>query len=110
MFHEVSKLSNSQVRRELQDEVRQMATVASQIAIQFGVHPAQLQLSFPKSGERVEIGADFQDIEDGEDSKGVVYSVDLVVVPGLQKIGDGKSDMTSKRSIVPCEIFPVDQS
>lgn len=109
IFSEVSKLSNSSVRSEAEDEIRHMANLAREIALQFGVHSAQLRLSVPNHGEQVQIGEEFHDCEDGDCHKGSIYGVDLVIVPGLQKIGDGRSDMSSKRTIVPCEFYP-DQS
>ncbi|KAF2813600.1 uncharacterized protein BDZ99DRAFT_412441 [Mytilinidion resinicola] len=105
---EVAKLTNSGVREEVEEQVHEMVRVSSQIAIQFGVHTAQLQLSLPAIGEKIEIGENYHDCEDGDYNKGTIYTVDVVVVPGLEKIGDGRSDMISKRSIVPCEIFPAE--
>ena len=93
----------------MEDEIRQMTNLACEIALQFGVHSAQLRLSAPNRGEQVQIGEEFHDCEDGDSHKGSVYGVDLVIVPGLQKIGDGRSDMSSKWTIVPCEFYP-DQS
>ncbi|KAH0537285.1 hypothetical protein FGG08_005910 [Glutinoglossum americanum] len=106
VLSEVSKLSNSMVGREIEDEIHQMANLSLEIALQFGVHSAQLRLSAPSRGEQIMIGEEFHDCEDGDSSKGSAYVVDLVIVPGLQKVGDGRSDMTSKRTIVPCEIYP----
>src|SRR5271154_7080687 len=109
ILSEVSKLSNSSVRSEVEDEIRQMVNLAREIALQFGVHSAQLRLLIPNRGELVQIGEEFHDCEDGDCHRGSIYGVDLVIVPGLQKIGDGRSDMSSKRTIVPCEFYP-DQS
>ncbi|KAF2496480.1 hypothetical protein BU16DRAFT_561296 [Lophium mytilinum] len=104
----IAKLSGNGLRKEVEEQVHEMVHVTSQIAIQFGVHTAQLQLLLPAIGEKVEIGESYHDCEDGDYNKGTVYTVDVVVVPGLQRIGDGRHDMTSKRSIVPCEIFPAE--
>jgi hypothetical protein len=109
LLSEVSKLSNSSIRSEVEDEIRQMTNLAREIALQFGIHSAQLRLSIPNRGEQVQIGEDFHDCIDGDSHRGSIFGVDLVIVPGLQKIGDGRSDMSSKRTIVPCEFYP-DQS
>lgn len=106
VLSEVSGLSNSFVPSEVVDQIRQMANLAREIALQFGVHAAQLRLSVPARGEQVQIGEEFHDCEDGDCNRGSICAVDLVIVPGLQKIGDGRSDMTSRRIIVPCEIYP----
>ena len=83
-----------------------MVTLAREIALQFGIHSAQLLLCVPQRGEQIQIGEEFHDCEDGDCYKGTVYAVDQLIVPGLQKIGDGRSDMSSKRIITPCEIYP----
>lgn len=106
VFSEVSSLSNNSVRNEVVDQIREMATLAREIALQFGVHPAQLRLLVPSRGDQIQIGEEFQDCEDGDYNRGSICAVDLVIVPGLQKIGDGRSDMRSKRIIVPCDIYP----
>ena len=106
VLSEVSRLSNSLVQGEVLDEIRQMSNLAREIALQFGVHPAQLRLSVPHHGAEIQIGAEFHDCQDADSYRGATYPVDLVVVPGLQKIGDARSDMSSKRIITPCEIYP----
>jgi hypothetical protein len=106
VLSEVSRLSNSLVRSEVEDQIRQITNLAREIALQFGVQTAQLQLSVPNRGGDIQIGEEFHDCQDGDSYKGEVCAVDLVIVPGLQKIGDGRFDMNSKRIIVPCEIYP----
>ncbi|KAI9769805.1 MAG: hypothetical protein M1840_003799 [Geoglossum simile] len=106
VLSEVSKLSDGRVSGDIEDEVREMANLCFSIALQFGIHTAQLRLSVPDRGEQITIGDEFRDCQDGERYKGTVYAVDLVVVPGLQKIGDGGSDMTTKHIVVPCGIYP----
>ena len=106
VLSEVSKLSNKKVSDEVEDEVREMANLCLEIALQFGIHSAELRLSVPERGEQITIGEEFQDCQDGDRYKGIVHAVDLVIVPGLQKIGDGRSDMTTKYIVVPCGIYP----
>jgi hypothetical protein len=106
VLSEVSSLSGGSIRDEFEDEVRQMTHLAHDIGLQCGVHCAQLRLFTPNSGDEIQIGADFHDCEDGDSKKGSVYAVDLAIVPGLGKVGDGRSDMSSRRTIVPCEIYP----
>lgn len=106
ILSEIAGLSNNSVGGEVEDKVRQVADLAVEIALQFGINSTQLQLIMPNRGEQVEIGEEFYDCEDGDCNKGASYTVDLVVLPGLQKLGDGKSDANSKRTIVPCEFYP----
>ncbi|KAF4625146.1 hypothetical protein G7Y89_g13023 [Cudoniella acicularis] len=103
ILSEVSSMSNSSIQSEMEDSIRQMAILGRDIALQFGVHSAQLRLLFPDRGEQIQIGEEFHDCEDGDCYKGSSYTVDLVTTLGLRKIGDGRSDMTSKRIIVPCD-------
>ena len=109
ILSEVSSMSNSFPSSETKDHIRQMANLGRDMALQFGLHPAQLRLLFPSRGERIQIGEEFHDCEDGDCNRGVWYKVDLVTTPGLRKIGGGRSDMNSEKIIVPCEIYP-DQS
>jgi hypothetical protein len=105
ILSQVSRLSNSSIKPEVEDKIPQIAYLARNISLQFGVQTAELRLSVPNCGEKIQIGEEFQDCEDGDLFRGSTCIVDLVIVPGLQKIGDGRSDMGSKRVIVPCEIY-----
>lgn len=109
ILSEVASLSNATVRSEIQDQIRQMVTLGRDIALQFGIQPAQMQLIIPKHGETIMIGEKFHDCEDGDSFKGKTHSVDLVTAPGLQKIGNGRSDLSSQRHMVPCEIYPIEE-
>jgi hypothetical protein len=91
---------------KMEDEVRELTLQAQGLALQFGLHTSKLNLVVPTRGDQVQIGAEFHDCEDGDLERGKMLAVDLVPVPGLEKIGDGKSDLDIKRTIVPCEIFP----
>ncbi|MCJ1343006.1 hypothetical protein MMC31_001195 [Peltigera leucophlebia] len=106
VLSEVSRLSNSLVPSYVEAEIHKMADLAREIALQFGVHTAQLRLSVPHHGAQIRIGEEFYDCEDGDSERGTVYQVDLVIFPGLERIGDGRSDMSSKQIITPCEIYP----
>lgn len=109
VLSEVSRLSNSRVRGETEAEVHKLADIACEIAVQFGVHPAQLHLSIPHRGAQIQIGDEFHDCEDGDVDRGMICPVDLVTFPGLARIGDGRSEMSSKQIITPCEIYPNEQ-
>jgi hypothetical protein len=106
LLSEAAELSDNVLGPDVEENVREMVDVSLKIALQFGVQSAQLQLCSPEPGDHVKMGTDFHDCEDGDLKKGFEYEVDLVVAPGLQKIGDGRSNKASKRTIVPCEIYP----
>ncbi|KAF2671474.1 hypothetical protein BT63DRAFT_477946 [Microthyrium microscopicum] len=103
----VVQLSGGNLRETLREEVDHITALAFQIALQFGIHPARLQLIIPQPDQSVQIGDEYQDCEDGNTNKGSIVTVDLVVLPGLEKVGDGRLDLNSKRAIVPCEVYPV---
>jgi len=102
----VSRLSGSSPRDDLAGEVRQVTELAQDLALQFGLHPAQLQLLMPRSMDEVQIGADFHDCENGDCERGTRCLVDIVTLPGLRKVGDGRSESESKNTLVPCEVYP----
>jgi hypothetical protein len=104
LFNCVSEISSKPITTPA-SEIRQAVLVAREIALQFGVHPANLRLVFPAHGECVKIGPEFHDCFNGNMDMGAMYTVDLVTFPGLQKVGDGRMDMESVIEIVPCEIF-----
>lgn len=106
IFVQVIKVTNGSLRDGVEDEILKATHLAREISLQFGIHPARLQLVIPARGEIVEIGKDYHDCCDSDYYAGKKYKVDLVTTPGLQKIGDGRSNMTSKWTIVPCEIYP----
>jgi hypothetical protein len=106
VLSEVAGLSNRSVSVEVDQDIRRIVLLGSEIGLQFGIHPAQLVLLSPQRGDQVQIGEDCHDCEDGDAYRGTVYGVQLVTAPGLRKIGDGRSDMTCSSTIVPCEIYP----
>jgi hypothetical protein len=108
VLSEVASLSSSTVRSEIEDQVRQMVSLGRDIALQFGIQPACLQLVIPAHAEEIKIGERFHDCEDGDSGERKTCSVDIVTAPGLQKVGDGRSDMDVQRPMVPCEIYPIE--
>ena len=86
-----------------------MVALGRDIALQFGIQPAQMQLVIPGHGEKIKIGERYHDCEDADSFKGKTQSVDIVTAPGLQKVGDGRSELGSQRAMVPCEIYPIEE-
>ena len=106
MLSEISTPPGSSVSREIEEQVQKLTAISFEIALQFGIHAARLQLHRPNHGDLICIGEDYTDCEDGNSHKGSSVPVDLVVVPGFQKFGDGRADTTVKRSLAPCEFYP----
>lgn len=85
-----------------------MVSLGREIALQFGIQSSQLQLVVPEHGKTIRIGESFHDCEDGDSGLRRTCEVDIVTAPGLQKVGDGRSDMEVQRAMVPCEIYPIE--
>jgi hypothetical protein len=86
-------------------EIRDIAKLAREIALQFGVHPAYLRVVMPQPGQRVRIGDEYHDCYERAKNRGTVYAVDLVKSLGLQKIGNGRGESQAVTTFVPCQIF-----
>lgn len=102
---EFASRCNSVVSDEAQNEIKELANLGIEFGLQIGVQPAYVRLLFPSHGESITIGADYQDTQDGDDYKGQTFNVDLVTAAGLQKIGDGRADTKSKRTILACQVW-----
>ena len=100
------RISGNPPPASLDEEIRQIALQSLDLAMQFGLHAARLELIKPSRGDEIRIGSSVHDCEDGDCDKGARHVVDLVTLPGLQIIGDGRSETTFKRVLIPCEIYP----
>jgi hypothetical protein len=104
----LNKVSETPISKQIEDQIAQIASLASELGLQCGVQPAQLQLFTPSRGQEVQIGDEYHDYADGDSQRGSIVTVDLVLSPGLNRIGDGRGDMNTKIRLVPCEICPVE--
>ncbi|KAI0127154.1 hypothetical protein BJ170DRAFT_624443 [Xylariales sp. AK1849] len=98
--------SSSYVSIKVKEDVQQLVNLAREIAMQFGVNTSRLEVCVPNRGDKLQIGDVYQDCENGDGDRGQVLRLDLLVVPGIQKIGDGRKDPTAQSTIVPCEFYP----
>jgi hypothetical protein len=87
--------------------IQRLTRLASELGLQFGVQPTHLNLSRPKPGQVVEIGREVFDCQDGDREKGKKVKVDLLVAPGIFKLGDGKGNLLAKIPLVPCDIYSL---
>ncbi|KAK4654032.1 hypothetical protein QC762_400530 [Podospora pseudocomata] len=95
------------VSKEIQEELTVAVGRASELAIVFGAHRANVCFSTPNRGDAVELGREFVDCQDSDGSKGVTVTVELPVLPALFIIGDGKNDLTSVLCVEQGEVLPV---
>jgi hypothetical protein len=89
----------------VQDLLLGIAETAAEVAFQFGIQPATLQLSIPHSHQQVVIGDEYHDCIDADSFRGAGTDVELVVSPGVIRLGDGRANMNSRISLVPCQIY-----
>ncbi len=89
----------------VEKEVHEIVKLSSEYAMQIGVNPAQLYIGVPLHKEIVQIGSEYHDYQDGDSARDTPATIDLMVAPGVVKVGDGRSDLERRRSIVPCVFY-----
>jgi hypothetical protein len=103
----LDEVANGVVNGELQDSVPEITRLAGELALEFGAQRSQLGLMLPVRGDSIQIGEQFVDCTDGDGVKGSFVAVELVVCPCMFRIGDGRSDLQSGRTIFAGEIYPM---
>ncbi|KAK4642771.1 hypothetical protein QC761_400530 [Podospora bellae-mahoneyi] len=107
MLAMLKSVCRGDVSKEIQEELTVAVGRASELAIVFGAHRANVCFSTPNRGDAVELGREFIDCQDSDGSKGVTVTVELPVLPALFIIGDGKNDLTSVLCVEQGEVLPV---
>ena len=102
----LNRVCNNQVQPEIAEKVVEIVQLAGELALEFGSQRAELALDVPGKGESITIGPEFVDCEDGESARGKMEEVELLVLPKLFRVGDGRNDLRSRKIIVPGEIYP----
>ncbi|KAM7203956.1 hypothetical protein V8F33_001927 [Rhypophila sp. PSN 637] len=103
----LAQVCNDPVQPEIAEKIVEIVQLAGELALEFGSQRAELALDTPAKGETITIGPEFIDCEDGESERGRAKEVDLLVLPKLFRIGDGRNDLTTRKIIVQGEIYPV---
>ncbi|KAK4174677.1 hypothetical protein QBC36DRAFT_191735 [Triangularia setosa] len=103
----LKSVCSNEVSQEIEEELAAAMARASELAIIFGAHRANVCFGIPKRGDAVELGREFVDCQDGDMQRGATVTVELPVLPALFTIGDGKNDLTSVFCVEQGEILPV---
>ena len=88
-------------------QLKKAVTLAAQLGLQFGVHTGKLEFTWPEPGTRVVIGKEFMDEREGAMGSGRSVLVDLVVEPGLNRLGNGRGSVQEMVSLLPCQLVPL---
>ncbi len=96
----------SYVSSQIEEEVGQIVRLSQDVALQLGINLEQLQLRFLGQDNRVHISDAYRDCEDGDLNRGFTYTVDLLIMPGLQKPTEDGLSEGMHRILVPCDIYP----
>ncbi|KAK0669865.1 hypothetical protein QBC41DRAFT_390874 [Cercophora samala] len=110
MLAMLTSVCSSEVSKEIQEELAAAMGRASELAIVFGAHRANVCFGIPNRGDSVELGREFVDCQDGDTKKGDIVTVELPVLPALFIIGDGKNDLTSVICVEQGEVLPAANS
>ncbi|KAK3315477.1 hypothetical protein B0H66DRAFT_345285 [Apodospora peruviana] len=102
----LNQVCNDQVQPEITEKIVEIVHLAGELALEFGAQRAELALDAPGNGASITIGPEFIDCEDGESARGKEEEVELLVLPKLFRIGDGRNDLKTRKIIVPGEIYP----
>lgn len=102
----LNQVCNNQVQPEIAEKIVEIVQLAGELALEFGSQRAELALGTPAKGDSVTIGPEFVDCEDGETELGKTKEVELLVLPKLFRVGDGRNDLKTRKIIVPGEIYP----
>ncbi len=103
----LTEVTEGGVGKEIEDEVANVTALAGELALEAGVHRSFLSLSSLDRGDVFQVGFEFIDCEDGDSARGLFATVDLVVSPHFVRVGDGRGDLATKRTICHGEIYPA---
>ena len=100
-------------RPDALEAVPAIVNLAAELGIEFGVQRAQVWLVMPQRNDLVQAGPEYQDClggatdnNDKDHQGGRDLKVDLMVSPGIVRIGDGRGDLSVRKALVPCEVIP----
>lgn len=90
--------------KEGNDSVCRIVRLAGELALEFGAQRYGMGLTLLKMGDIIQLGEEFVDCL-GLLKSGTDVTPRLVVSPSMVKIGDGGSDLQSRRIIIPGRVY-----
>lgn len=117
----LDRITGYATRPDALEAVPAIVSLAAELSIEFGVQRAQVWLVLPKRNDLVQAGPEYQDCLGGtadnsnnsnnnndkdHGGHGRDLKVDLMVSPGIVRIGDGRGDLSVRKALVPCEVIP----
>jgi len=106
LMNTLVEITESNVPEGIEADVCQFLSRAGELALCLGEQRARVQLLECRPGENVIIGPEFEHsfgalgCERGEER-----AAQILVRPGLCKIGNGRGEMQTRRVLLPAEIF-----
>ena len=110
----LDRITGYATRPDALEAVPVIVNLAAELGIELGVQRAQVLLVMPRRNDVVQAGPEYQDCLGGaggdgdrdQPGGGRDMKVDLLVSPGIMRIGDGRGDMAVRKALVPCEVIP----
>ncbi|KAL1902657.1 hypothetical protein Sste5346_001099 [Sporothrix stenoceras] len=107
----LDRITGYATRPDALEAVPAIVNLAAELGIEFGVQRAQVWLVMPKRNDLVQAGPEYQDClggtsDNNDKDHGRDLKVDLMVSPGIVRIGDGRGDLSIRKALVSCEVIP----
>lgn len=105
IFKALLELSNDSTNNKAEEaSVPFIVRLAGGLALEFGAQRHGLGLTFLKEGDSTLLGVEFVDYH-GMLNSSTPVRVGLTVSPSMFKIGDGDSDLQSRRTMVSGQVY-----
>lgn len=81
-----------------------LVCLVGELALEFGAQRSELGLKLVERDDIIRLGGEFVDCE-GVVTGGTFVKASLMICPSLFGVGDGGSDLSSRRILVPGQVF-----
>jgi hypothetical protein len=103
----MEQATGSTLSEQKVNKVHKAVSLAAKMGLQFGVHMDKLEFTWPRQQAQVVIGREFIIEREGGRDSGKAVLVDLVVEPGLSRLGDGRGNLERRIALLPCKFVPL---